>query len=131
MAAKAAGLAEDDFLAWSATGDNYSGVREARSVWRSIKPTGGIGAGTLFRMAGDNGWSDTQAHHNGAQAARVPSPNRTAQEKPQAEQKPRADLAATFEAYSLATSDHAYIVAKRGNPAEYRRTECAHAAPVR
>jgi len=116
MAAKAAGLAEDDFLAWSATGDNYSGVREARSVWRSIKPTGGIGAGTLFRMAGDNGWSDAQTRHSDAQAARMPSPNRTAQAKPQAEQKPRADLATTFEAYPLATSDHPYIAAKRGNP---------------
>lgn len=116
MAAKAAGLSENDFLSWSATGDNYSGVREARSVWRSIKPDGGIGAGTLFRMAGDNGWSDTQAHHNGAQAARVPSPKHMAQAKPQVAPKPRSDLAATFEAYPLATSEHAYITAKRGNP---------------
>jgi putative DNA primase/helicase len=120
MAAKAAGLPEDDFLAWSATGDNYSGVREARSVWRSIKPTGGIGAGTLFHMAGDNGWSDTQAHHNGVQAARMPSPKRTAQAKPQSAQKPSRDLAAMFDGYPLATSDHPYIVAKRGNPDELR-----------
>ena len=98
MAAKAAGLPEDDFLSWSASGDNYSGVREARSVWRSIKPTGGIGAGTLFRMAGDNGWSDPRPHHNGTQAARVPSPKHAVQPKPQVAPKPRSDLAATFEA---------------------------------
>ena len=116
MAAKAADLSEDDFLEWSATGDNYSGVREARSVWRSVKQGGGIGAGTLFHMARDNGWSDTQAHQNGAQAARVPSHERTAQATPQTAQKPRIDLAATFETYPLATSSHPYIVAKRGSP---------------
>jgi hypothetical protein len=116
MAAKAAGLSEDDFLEWSATGDNYGGERDALSVWKSIKPNGGIGPGTLFRMARDNGWSDAQAHHNGAQAARAPSHERTPQARPQATQKPRIDLAATFEAYPYAPSDHAYIAAKRGNP---------------
>ncbi|MFM0031187.1 AAA family ATPase [Paraburkholderia madseniana] len=116
MAAKAAGLPEDDFLAWSETGANFGGERDVRSVWRSITTDGGIGPGTLFRMAGDNGWSDAQTHHNGAQAARVPSPKPKTQANPQVAQKPRIDLAATFEAYPVATSDHPYIVAKRGNP---------------
>lgn len=120
MASKAAGLPEDDFLEWSATGDNYTGVREVRSVWRSVKQGGGIGPGTLFHMARDSGWNDIQAHHNGAQAARVPSPERTPQARPKAAHKPRIDLAATFEGYPLATSDHAYIVAKRGSASGLR-----------
>ncbi|MFL9969514.1 toprim domain-containing protein [Paraburkholderia agricolaris] len=55
MGAKAAGLSEDDFLAWSATGANFV-ERDARVVWRSIKPAGGISAATLFRLALDAGW---------------------------------------------------------------------------
>lgn len=111
MAAKAAGLSEDDFLEWSATGDNYGGVREARSVWKSIKPEGGVGAGTLFKMATDIGWRETPAS-NYAPAARV------SVEKPAkagSAQKPRIDLAAVFDGYPPASADHAYIVAKRGD----------------
>ncbi|AJX81793.1 hypothetical protein BG97_3219 [Burkholderia pseudomallei 7894] len=113
MAAKAAGLSEDDFLEWSATGDNYGGVREARSVWKSIKADGGIGEGTLFKMAKDAGWHDTHTR-NVMQAARVPAatPTKTV---PRAQGKPRTDLAATFDGFPSASADHPYIVAKRGN----------------
>ncbi|QCX50694.1 AAA family ATPase [Ralstonia pseudosolanacearum] len=111
MAAKAAGLTEDDFLEWSATGDNYGGVRDARSVWRSIKADGGIGEGTLFKMASELGWRDSHAH-SGAQAARVPTVRPT---KAAAPQKPRPDLLASFSSYPAAAADHPYITAKRGN----------------
>ncbi|MFM0049884.1 PriCT-2 domain-containing protein [Caballeronia grimmiae] len=57
MAAKAAGLDVDDWVTWSASGGNYGGEREARSVWRSFTSSGGIGAATLFRSATDAGWS--------------------------------------------------------------------------
>ncbi|WP_153074998.1 AAA family ATPase [Paraburkholderia bonniea] len=113
MAAKAAGLPEDDFLAWSATGGNYGSERDARSVWRSVKPTGGIGPGTLFRMADEIGWSDPQPRRNGAQSARVSRP--MSEVKPQAAQQPACDLGVTFEGYSPAYANHPYIVAKRGN----------------
>ena len=112
MAAKAAGLSEDDFLEWSATGDNYGGVREARSVWKSIKADGGIGEGTLFKMAKDAGWHDAH-RHNGALAARVPVAKPAKSDTPR---KPRTDLAAMLDAYPPASADHPYIVAKRGNP---------------
>lgn len=59
MAAKAAGLDVDDWIGWSALGTNYGGESEARAVWRSIKPGGGIGAGTLFRAAIDAGWKES------------------------------------------------------------------------
>nr|WP_057924377.1 AAA family ATPase [Burkholderia ambifaria] len=112
MAAKAAGLPEDDFLEWSAAGSNFGGERDTRSVWRSIKPDGGIGSGTLFKMAMDAGWRDTHAH-NGVPAARAPVAKPT---KADAPRKPRTDLAATFDGYPAASADHPYIVAKRGNP---------------
>lgn len=112
MAAKAAGLSEEDFLEWSATGDSYGGVRETRSVWRSIKSAGGIGEGTLFKMAKDAGWHDTHTR-NVTPAARVPVAKPT---KADAPRKPRTDLVATFDGYPSAGADHPYIVAKRGNP---------------
>lgn len=113
MAAKAAGLPEDDFVDWSATGGNYGGERDAKAVWKSIDVAGGIGAGTLYRMAGARGWRDT---HNGAQAPRVSRPKLMAQAKPQAAQKPARDLTATFESYLPAACGHPYIVAKCGMP---------------
>lgn len=109
MAASAAGLSEGDFIDWSATGGNFGGEREARSVWRSITPTGGVGPGTLFRMAGDAGWDGTQAAH-------ATTPAQPSRVKPQAAQKPRVDLAATFETYSPASGAEPYIAAKRGTP---------------
>ncbi|ONC62842.1 AAA family ATPase [Burkholderia pseudomallei] len=112
MAAKSAGLSEDDFLEWSATGANYGGERDARSVWKSIKPDGGVRAGTLFKMATDAGWRGTRAS-DVTPAARMPSAK---QAKPDLPQKARTDLAATFDGYPAASADHPYIVAKRGNP---------------
>ena len=55
MAAHAADVPFEYFDAWSATGDNYN-ARDVRDVWRSIKPNGGIGVGTLFRVAGGYGY---------------------------------------------------------------------------
>ena len=82
-AAIAAGLTIDDLDAWSATGDNYGGTRDVQAAFRTITPDGGTGAGTLFRMARDAGWSGEKAvreitRHSGytAQQQAVPNPPR-------------------------------------------------------
>ncbi|WP_050485104.1 PriCT-2 domain-containing protein [Bordetella bronchiseptica] len=57
MAVKAA-MGEDGFTlwdSWSQTSDRYQRAA-ARSVWRSIKPYGGITVSTLFKLARDNGY---------------------------------------------------------------------------
>ena len=54
MGAHAAGVDFDTFDTWSAGAGNYDAAA-ARDVWRSIKPGKGVGAGTLFRMAAENG----------------------------------------------------------------------------
>ncbi|MBF0632752.1 MAG: AAA family ATPase [Magnetococcales bacterium] len=57
MALKA-GLGDEGFQvfdSWSSGGTAYSQA-DARDVWRSIKPEGGITIKTLFRMARDVGW---------------------------------------------------------------------------
>jgi putative DNA primase/helicase len=116
MAAKAAGLSDNDFVQWSSGADNYGGERECLSVWRSIAPEGCVKAGTLFHMAQEAGWQESQPHHNGAQAARAPSPRSKGQARPQAAQKTSHDLAAVLDNYPPARPNHPYIVAKQGNP---------------
>lgn len=55
MAAQAAGLDFDDFNHWSAGAGNYDAAA-ARDTWHSFKPGKGVGAGTLFKLAAENGW---------------------------------------------------------------------------
>ena len=55
MAAQSAGLDFDAFNDWSAQAGNYD-ERDARDTWRSFKPGKGVGAGTLFKLAAENGW---------------------------------------------------------------------------
>ncbi|CAG9247101.1 DNA primase [Burkholderia cepacia] len=114
MAAKEAGLTEEEFIDWSRPAPNFKSEQDVRSRWRSFKNGRGISAATLFHMARDAGWSDVRPHHGGAQAARVPRPMPAAQ--PQAAPKTADNLATTFEGYPAACADHPYIVAKRGNP---------------
>jgi putative DNA primase/helicase len=55
-AAIAAGLDIEDILRWSSGADNFTSEADVRSAFRNIKPSGGIGAGTLFYMAKEYGW---------------------------------------------------------------------------
>lgn len=42
---------------WSRPADNYN-QHDAVSVWRGIKSGGGVGIGSLFHLARENGWRD-------------------------------------------------------------------------
>lgn len=56
-------LGEDGFdiwNAWSAQADNYR-ESSARSVWRSVKPYGGVTAASLYAEARRNGWTGSGA----------------------------------------------------------------------
>ena len=102
MAAQAAGLGFDDFDAWSAGAGNYDAAA-ARDTWRSIKPGKGVGAGTLYRMAAENGWRKPQ--QKAAQAPRkAPEPQR----KP----APGMGPGEVWARCQPATWEHAYIRAK-------------------
>lgn len=65
MAAQDAGLDFDAFDAWSSQAGNYR-ASDCRDTWRSFKPGKGVGAGTLFGMARDHGWTDGTPRHNDA-----------------------------------------------------------------
>ncbi len=76
---------------WSRSADNYNS-KDARDVWRSIDPHGGIGIGTLFHLARRGGWVD---------------------EERQREQAEAADKAQKlFDKASQASSSHPYLVRK-------------------
>lgn len=62
MAAKASGLSFDDFHSWSATAGNYSSEKECHTVWQSFKAGGGVTSSTLYAMAYESGWTDSNTH---------------------------------------------------------------------
>jgi putative DNA primase/helicase len=59
MAFHAAGGGFDDFDQWSAQADSYN-AQACRATFRSFKTApGGVGAGALFGMARDHGWTES------------------------------------------------------------------------
>lgn len=106
MGAHAAGVDFDTFDAWSAGAGNYCAAA-SRDVWRSIKPGKGVGAGTLFRMAAENGWRMGEGK---PQQRAVQAPKKAAEppRKPASGMSP-AEVWARCEA---ATAAHGYIAAK-------------------
>ena len=113
MSGKAAGLSEADAIAWSAMAPNFSNEREVSSVWRSIKPEGGIGPGTFYGMARAKGWPGIQ----GAKSApphRMPSPPAKAPQAPDTAR--RGPSAAEVWARCKPATAHGYIVKKDGRP---------------
>ena len=106
MAAQAAGLDFEAFNDWSARAGNYS-ERDARDTWRSFKPGKGLGAGTLFRMAAENGWrmSEGKPQQRAAQA-----PKKAAE--PPRKPAPGMGPGEVWNRCEPATVGHPYIVAK-------------------
>jgi hypothetical protein len=71
-----AGLGEDGFGlwdAWSRTSDRYEEA-EARRTWRSIKPDGRVGLGTLFFEAKRFGYVRESANRSTSVPVRLPPP---------------------------------------------------------
>lgn len=108
MAAKAAGLDFDTFDSWSAQADNYNS-RDARAVWNSIRRTEGVGPGTLYKAAAQNGWTPNsrRPHHRPAKPAPRPVDARTSP-------RPGMGPAEVWERCIPASEKHAYIAAKLG-----------------
>lgn len=110
MAAKAAGIGFETFDAWSASAPNYT-ARDTRDLWKSIKTQGGVGAGTLFWMAGQAG-----LRPGGGTTSRVTT--RPAA-RPVAEGLEKGAVPSAAEVWSRcvpATASHGYIDAKNGQP---------------
>ncbi|MDD5001774.1 AAA family ATPase [Rhodoferax sp.] len=110
MAFHAAGGDFDSFDQWSAGADSYN-AQAARATWRSFKAArGGVGAGALFGMARDAGWTEGNPSPRPAPAKSTP--------KPVEPRKPAPGMAAAevWGRCTPATNQHGYIVKKQGNP---------------
>lgn len=108
MAAHAAGLEFDDFDRWSAGGGSYN-AQAARATWRSFKAApGGVGAGTLFALARDNGWKGN------------PSPYQAPSKPTRAPEQPRkvapGQSAAEIWSRCKPAKSHAYAEQKHASP---------------
>lgn len=119
IAFKAAGGDFDSFDAWSSTASNYK-QNDAKTLWKSILVTGGIGGGTLFYIAKQCGYKSV---------SKVKEVDVTAI-KMQARLKQQAEEAARQSSYELAQQRaekildqceianlaHQYLIRKRVNP---------------
>lgn len=63
---------KDIWFSWSAQSDKFR-PRDAETAWRSFKEGGGIGIGTLFKMAKEAGWQGSKW-----ESTPEPRPKRTA-----------------------------------------------------
>ena len=108
MAAQAAGLDFDTFDNWSAEAGNYDAAA-ARDTWKSFKPGKGVGAGTLFKLAAENGW------RMGADKPQRQAPAKALTRTVEPPRKPVPGMAAAdvWERCEAATNEHGYIVDKR------------------
>lgn len=110
-AAIAAGLTVDDVDTWSAPAENYSGRRDIESAFRTIKPDGGTGAGTLFHHAKQYGFGGTE---NTRPSLSINQPAK-AQHKP-VKQAASIDPAEIWGRCLPADDADAYINRKHGKP---------------
>ena len=121
-AAIACGLTVDELVAWSSTAPNYTGERDVRAAFRTIKPDGGTGPGTLFQAALDAGWNDGKATSDPVQKI----PAKAAARPAELPRRPAAGMCAAevFARCKQASNAHPYVTAKAvaGVPLDGLRT---------
>lgn len=120
---------------WSQGADNYKPA-DARDVWRSITPNGGVAIGTLYREAREHGWRDDCPRPNPAEQAER---QRMAVEREALEQADiarqrkatAAKAAAVWNAATPAQPDNPYLVRKKVSPVEtLREIDAGKAAAI-
>lgn len=118
-------LGDQGFDAWDAWGqsaDNYNST-DSKTVWRSIRPDGKVGIGSLFHEAKQHGWQDDGRRHTGT-AAEIAERQRAAAERAAADaaeiERERAETAtkaaAILKAATAATGENPYLLRKQVSP---------------
>ena len=105
MGFHAAGGDLDTFDNWSASAPSYN-AQACRDTWRSFKPGKGVGAGTLFKLAAENGW-----RMSGDKPRTMPAPRKAAE--PPRKPAPGMSPGEVWSRCEQATNAHPYIVAKQ------------------
>jgi hypothetical protein len=106
MAAHAAEIEFDVVDRWSAGADSYN-ARAMLDTWRSLKPGKGVGAGTLFKMAAENGW-----RMGGERPTSRPAPAPRKAAAPAPKPAPGMSPSEVWARCQTACAAHPYIVAK-------------------
>lgn len=121
---------------WSQQADNYDG-KAARSVWRGIKPAGGIGAGSLFYIAKEHGWQPTERYTPPTPAERMALEQERARRLIKVEtEKLERQLAAAHKAQRIwcfagaADPSHSYLQKKQIKPLGLRQYHGALLVPL-
>lgn len=104
----------DCFDAWSSGGSSYN-QKDAKTAWRTVRASGGVGPGTLFAIAKQHGWKgEPIVYDHAAEAAR--RAQRAAEERAEAERRARRRVEVARIAQGLikhaSVSEHAYLGAK-------------------
>ena len=118
MAVKSA-LGEDGFAVWdkwSQQANSYAS-RDARSVWRSVRPNGGITVGSLYAEAKANGWEGEPVNPRPTPAERRRRVAQAARERQETERRHKEAGKRAEQMIEAATLEqHPYLAAK-GFPA--------------
>lgn len=123
-AAIAAGLTVDDVDNWSETAENYKGRRDIEAAFRTVKPNGGTGAGTLFHHAKQYGFTGANSDRASLPIAQpTPSPARPVK------QPANGNAAQVWSRCIPAAAADGYIYRKQGKP-DGLKVYPASAAPL-
>ena len=127
----------DAWDAWGQTADNYSAT-DSKTVWRSIRPDGKVGVGSLFHEAKQCGWQDDGRRHT-LTPAEIAERQRAATERAAADaaeiERERAETAAKaaaiLKASVQAEAKNPYLLRKRISPtATLREIDAGTAATI-
>lgn len=120
MAAHAAGVEFEEFDDWSRVAKSHS-PSAARDTWKSFRHGGGVGAGTLFHMAGEYGYTRSGAvpdraliEARKAKAVADQAAFKARQEREQADAAQVAEL--LLKSSTPAPADHPYLTRKGVRP---------------
>jgi putative DNA primase/helicase len=109
------------FDEWSKGGQSYSPT-DCRDTWKSIKADGKITVGTLFYMAGQNGWKpngehrETEAERQDRERQRKARTEQNAKAKAEKQAAAASKAGALRDASSPALADHPYLTRKGIKP---------------
>lgn len=112
----------DTWDAWGQTADNYSAT-DSKTVWRSIRPDGKVGIGSLFHEAKQQGWQDDGRRHT-LTPSEIAERQRAAAERAAADaaeiERERAETAAKaaaiLKAATAVTGENPYLLRKKASP---------------
>lgn len=113
MAAQAAGISFAVFDQWSAHGRTYE-KSSTRNLWKSYDADKGIGAGTLFHIAKEHGY--TAGTNKSMYRAYDEDPPFVAKHMAKLQANTSHNAQAIWDRSIPATQDHPYILRKNGSP---------------